>query len=80
MRDRHIGKFYIDLDLIDNDPKLVRSILSSVIVLRAETLIHSNVIEYFAISPAFEEVPLGMYTPEYIPYICCGEFTTFERL
>ena len=57
MRNRQIGKFYINADLIDDAALLVRLIMANVIVVRAEFRYDRNAIEYIAISDQFE--PIG---------------------
>ena len=61
------GKFYIDRELIDRDPSMVAFIMSSlrVVVLRAESLLHNDVVEYYALSPCFDPVSPGLVAPEY---------------
>ncbi len=62
-----IGKFEIDTEYIENSDKRERlyKLFSYMIVLRAESLLYRNAIEYVAISPLFEARPLGEVTPEY---------------
>ena len=62
---KKIGKFEIHRDLIDKSPKAVMAVMAKVIVLRAECLLHRDVIEYFAYSEEFEETEAGKMPPEY---------------
>ena len=63
------GMFKIPNYMIDNYPDLVKRIMGECIIVRAESLYVSNVIEYYAISDWFDEVPEGYLANEYIANI-----------
>lgn len=65
MKDRRIGKFYIDWYSIDERPEHCRAVLRDCIVLRAESMHHRGAIEYHAINPAFDVCEIGDVLPEY---------------
>jgi hypothetical protein len=65
MRDTRIGKFSIPLDQINDTPKVALAILAGCIVVRAESMWHSNQIEYIAVNDAFDVVPVGNVPPRY---------------
>ncbi len=59
------GKFAIDCDIIDNGPQYAQAIMAEVVVVRAEAMHHSNLIEYHAYSKQFREIPFGEIIPTY---------------
>lgn len=59
------GKFCIDLDLIHREPDLVAKIMAQCIVVRAENMFCRRSIEYQALSPKFEKLPMGERLPSY---------------
>ncbi|KKL89212.1 hypothetical protein LCGC14_1916960 [marine sediment metagenome] len=63
---RRLGKFSITRDVIINTPALARKALQGCIVVRAENLWDGEAIEYTAIHPRFDPVPVGSMAPEYI--------------
>jgi hypothetical protein len=63
--DLRIGRFTIDLDLINSDPVAVREVLKGIIVIRAEVRLDANVIEYFGICDAFKELDIAALGPTY---------------
>ena len=68
-----VGAFTIQCDLIDDEPDMVRRVLSGCIVVRAETIYHTKEIAYVAIAEHFEDVPTGCQVPEYDILISKGE-------
>lgn len=69
MKDRRIGRFFIDAYVIDRDPQGARAILKDVIVVRAEQMWNRNGVEYVGICDAFEvNDPMHM-VPEYEPQL-----------
>ena len=62
---RRIGRFKITLDLIDAHPYLVMTAMARCIIVRAESMYASNLIEYTAISPEFDVIPEGVVEPAY---------------
>ena len=66
IKDRHIGRFSISLDLIDDHPLDVVKILKGMIVLRAEVNLVTNSVDYTAISSKhFRKVGMGREAPIY---------------
>ena len=66
IKDRHIGKFMISLDLINDKPGMIRRIFRSMIVLKADLNWLANAIEYTAVSRKyFREVAPGCDAPKY---------------
>jgi hypothetical protein len=65
MKDRRIGRFWIDRYAIDERPHQVRAMLQDVIVLRAECLAHADAIEYDGIHPSFDAISRGEMVPKY---------------
>ena len=62
---KRLGKFNVSLDLIEQCPEVVKSVLSHMIVLKAETLYHTHTIEYVAMCDEFDVVPEGYVVPYY---------------
>lgn len=62
---RRLGKFSISWVLIDDNPQVVRQLLSKMIIVRAETLYHDRSIEYIAMCDDFDVIPEGMIVPQY---------------
>ena len=81
--DRRLGAFRIENHLIEDNPRLVRQIMATVIVVRAEALWVMHAVEYVALCDAFAPVPLGATLPHYRPIIHAdingGEFVGWER-
>ena len=74
------GKFYICLNAIDNDYEFVRQVMGEVVVVRAETFLHMDSIEYIAISKHFDIVEPGFKMPEYKAIIHSEDgFQRFEK-
>lgn len=63
MKSKRFGKFEVALSLIDNDPQMVKQLMSKVIIIRAENIL--NRIEYTALSEYFDEVIVGSIVPFY---------------
>lgn len=61
-----IGKFSIDVRMIEREPKVCMQVMGMCIVIRAEDMSFvRKTIEYTAISDWFDEVPDGNIIPEY---------------
>jgi len=75
---RKLGKFSIPRELIDYDPGLVFTIMSTVIPVRAEYMFENNSIEYVGICHNFEFMPLGEIVPRYKAYVENG-FVRWEK-
>lgn len=73
-----IGKFYIDLHLIENKPERLEDVFRRCIVVRAEMLYHKRAIEYTALCYDFAPVPPNVTLPEY-QVIFTNEGATFEE-
>lgn len=65
MKDRRMGTFRLRSREIEEEPELVRMILSGLIVVRAEMHYDFDGIEYLALGADFEEVPRHMMVPPY---------------
>lgn len=64
-KEHRVGRFSIDRYIIEEFPNLVRSIMSEMIILRAEGLFFDDRIEYTAASHIFAPVPKGCAAPHY---------------
>jgi hypothetical protein len=64
---KRLGRFTISRPLIDKCPEFLAAMMAELLFLplRTEALLESNVIEYFGISPEFEEIGYGTIVPEY---------------
>ena len=62
---RRRGKFRIAFEFLDNDWELLLKPMGEVVVVRAEALYASKVIEYLAYSNNFDEVEIGSEAPYY---------------
>lgn len=70
---RRMGCFKIARTLIDDCPEDALTALDGCIVLRAEMLAYDDSIEYYAIHPDFDVVPLGEAISVYLPVISGGK-------
>lgn len=77
MRQR-IGKFSISLDLVKNEPALVRLIMAQTIILQAAAIAGGS-IAYIALCPAFDEVDVSGELPSYHPITHAGDFLRWDR-
>ena len=59
MKSRRIGAFSIWRRLIDENPEEARALMGQCIILRAEMMLHTDCIEYIAISEQFPEINPG---------------------
>lgn len=59
------GKFQINLVEFRLDPMAIMAVMSSMVVVRAETMYMEGVIEYRAYSPLFDVVDMYASAPEY---------------
>lgn len=66
---RCAGRFTISRELIANEPMAVKSLLSMVIVFRAECSYLNDAIEYLAFSPAFEATDDGSAPKDYMVFV-----------
>ena len=81
IKNRRFGKFYITFDEIETDHEYIRQVMGEVIVLHAEAFLHSNMVEYIAISRHFDVVQEGFMMPEYKVIIHSEDgFQRFERV
>ena len=67
MTSRNIGKFQVRRGFVQRDPELVADMFGhlQIVPVWVEFVFHTDVMEYTAISPKFEEVPEGCVVPEY---------------
>lgn len=63
--DRRLGKFYVSRPLVDEAPEMVMHVMARCVIVECSVHYIGNRFEYWAISPDFEEVPLGQIIPEY---------------
>lgn len=63
------GHFSISRTLIKEEPEVVALAMSGMIVMRAECMLHTDAIEYWAMSEHFDEIELGEIVPEYLPEV-----------
>ena len=54
-----VGHFKIDRRIIDTQPKKIKTIMSHMVIMRAEMMGHSDAVEYIARSDLFESVDAG---------------------
>ena len=81
MKSRRLGKFYISFDTVDKSEDYLYQIMGRVIVVRAEALLHSHMVEYVAVSKHFDEVEEGFMVPEYKAIIHSEDgFQRFEKV
>ena len=62
---RRIGKVYVSLNIIDNNPEIVKCALRDCIIWRAECLMYEQKMEYYIEHKDLDDIPLGEITPEY---------------
>lgn len=62
---RRKGIFRVSKEVIESKPNVVMEILSRCIVVRAESLMIDDVIEYYAYSKEFDIVEQGNQVPRY---------------
>lgn len=80
LSDRRLGRFRIDLEIINESPEVVRRVMRDVIVIRAETMLMDAVIDYHAQCEAFDPVPQGEEAPAYdILYDVEADTVSWER-
>ena len=67
MKSRRIGRFYISEYLIHEDEGQIAQMLAMMkfVPLSNESHLDRAAILYVGISPLFEEIPSGMFSPEY---------------
>lgn len=65
MNKRQLGKFRISVKQIEDSNPNLWKIFSSVIPIRAESMYHTDCIEYVALSHSFSPVGLGHIIPWY---------------
>jgi len=65
VKSRRFGRFHIFFDTINSEKEFLYKLMGEVIVIRAEALLHNDMVEYIAISKHFDEVGEGVMIPEY---------------
>ena len=65
VKSRRFGRFRITFDAIETGHEYVYQVMGEVIIIRAEALLHNDMVEYIAISKHFDEVGEGVMIPEY---------------
>ncbi len=77
---RRVGKFFIDSQVMEDNPELVLQIMAECIVLRAERMFYRDGVEYVACSRRFRPLPMGEIVPEYRWVIRDGAFAQAEEV
>lgn len=77
--DRKLGKFKLAKEVILKDPSLAFTILSTVIVIRAEYMFEDDSIHYTALNHNFDILGMGMIPPKYIATVEHGTMVQWER-
>ncbi len=80
-KDERIAKFEIDTVQIDDQGKrsLLYRLFSYMIILRAESLLYKNAVEYYAISPLFEVHRQGEIVPHYDIFFDKGQIRAVRK-
>lgn len=65
IKDRRMGRFKVDIAVINDSPEIVRRLMSDCIILKAEYSFTGHNVEYLALCDDFLEVPEGVTAPEY---------------
>ncbi len=65
LEDRRVGRFSVSAEIINEAPDVMRQIMGYVIVIRAESMLYNNSIEYHAICEDFDVLTEGEMLPEY---------------
>jgi len=66
LKNRHIGKFQIDRNTIDNNPSKALDILSGVLIVDARIEPSADIIQYTGIYYQFRGVAFGEVAPDYL--------------
>jgi hypothetical protein len=69
IKDRRIGEFAIQADLVNDRPDVVRMMLRDVIVLMAEHQPWSDRFMYIGIHPSFKDCPIEEIPPRYMAVV-----------
>ena len=72
------GRFVISKELLFRNPEAVRALMGRCIVVRCEMMYASDMLEYTALSPDFDETPDGLVAHEYEVYES-GQRLQFKR-
>ena len=62
---RRIGRFCVDLSLLEDQTVMAQLMLSGMVIVRAQHRYDLNAIEYMALCDEFDEVPDGQEAPYY---------------
>lgn len=83
-RDRRIGSWTVNTDLLIDNLEIGAAIQRDVVILHVERDPIHNRVKFYGIGPVFEIVPEGCETPQYEPWIArTGEgvrVTEWKRL
>ena len=60
-----IGMFCLPMNLLREHPEVVADLTECMAIVRAEVLFQGDRIQYFALSPLFDEISSHMMAPEY---------------
>ncbi len=74
------GVFTLSTYFVESEPEDTMAIMGKCVILRVEAFPMNGVIEYQALSPDFDEVDAGEFTPEYIVLLSeSGQNVEFRR-
>jgi hypothetical protein len=74
------GKFKLNYELVRSDFDLARTILRTVIVIRAENCFITGEITYWAYSEHFDEIDARFQPPEYEAIITDNKTVTWRKV
>ena len=63
---RRLGRFSIDMGLVEHQTVMAQLMLSGMVVVGADYRYDQNAIEYMALCDEFDEVPEGHEAPHYV--------------
>ncbi len=79
LKERRIGRFEVPVEIINENPDVVRAIMGEVIVLKADVLYHRKAMLYDAICPQFDEADEGVLDLPFYDINVAEDGVTFTR-
>lgn len=67
LKERRLGRFRISQRMIDANPDACVALMSGFLIVRAESLMYHDAIEYIAFADQFDPVPENEEVPLYLP-------------
>lgn len=67
VKENRVGRFEVHNEMITEQPGVIMLALCRCLVIRAEALMHTGTVEYYAYSADFDEVPHDSRIPTYRP-------------